>query len=160
MALTTAPTDSPDARDDAAPLRVERAELSRKRARAQTMAEAEGADLEAALKRIAELGRSIADLDQRITDAVAADSRATLAEVARVALLEGPLTLVMGRAVFPNWLPKWEGTTIEKRQALIRDLFGPVVVSFQDVLLTKTNQRITRQKWTPDTWKLDPTQAF
>lgn len=153
MALTD--TDSGDANgDDAAPLRVERAELARKRAVAQLMTEAEGADVTAALKRVAELGRDIADLDARITEVVAADSRATLLATAREALVEHAFgTAIMGLTVLPRWLPKWEGMAVDKRQAIIRDMLGPVVLGFKDLHLTKTDQRVTRERWTPETWQ-------
>lgn len=153
-------TDAPA--DEAAPLRVKRAELARRRKVQQDLAELPGADLEATAKRLAELGRDIADLDTSVAEVVAADSRATLLEVAREAIVElefGALA-VMGKTVFPRWLPKWEGLAIDKQQAIIRDLLGVVVLSFKDVHLTKPDQKVKRERWTPESWKLDPTQAF
>ncbi|HWU45225.1 MAG TPA: recombinase family protein [Humibacter sp.] len=160
MALTQAKeVDSTE--DDAAPLRVERAELARRRKVQQDLAELPGADLEATAKRLRDLGQQIEGLDGRIAESVAADSRASLMATAREALdpREG-FEAVHGAAAFPAWLPKWDGMPIEKRHAIIRDLFGPIVLGFKDLYLTKTDQRITREKWTPETWNLEQTRSF
>lgn len=152
MALTSARPEVVET-DDAAPLRVRRAELARRRTVAQQMAELEGADIAAASRRIRELGGEIAALDEQIAALVLADSRATLAEGARSALVDLPGlgVAIMGASVFPRWLPGWKSTPTEKQQALIRDLFGPIVLDFKDVHLTKTDQRVTRERWFPET---------
>jgi hypothetical protein len=160
MALTVE-VETGDATDDAAPLRVERADLSRRRKVAQQLAEMPGADLDATAKRLMDLGRQIEEIDVRVSGLVSANSRASLLAAAREALVEHEFgTAIMGRAMFSLWLPRWEATPIEKRQALIRDMFGPITLDFESVHLTKTDQEITREKRTPETWQLNPALKF
>lgn len=140
------------ATDDTAPLRVDRAELARRRKVQQELAEMPGADLDVAAKRILELGQQIDNLDAKIAALVAADSRASLLAAAREALTEidDGIVFIAGASMFPKWLPRWEATAIEKRQAIIRESFGPIKLGFKDLYLTKTDDRVKRYSATPE----------
>ncbi|NNC10353.1 recombinase family protein [Planctomonas sp. JC2975] len=137
MALTIAEPERSS--DDLTRLGAERADLVRRRKLQQTLAETEGADIPEAVRRIAALGKEIAALDERIGAETAASNRAGLREIAKRALLDtGDVAIVHGAEAFPAWLPEWNGTPIEKRQALIRDILGRVVLSFHDVAFSAT----------------------
>jgi hypothetical protein len=136
--------DTAESADEAAPLRAERAELARRRKVQQTLAEMPGADLEAIGKRLAELGRDIDDLDARISEAVSADARVSLIAIAREALTDWNGTGPIRAVVEPqhSWLSRWDAIDAEKRQAIIRDVLGPVVLSFKTLDFPRLNRSI------------------
>ncbi|MDR6612494.1 hypothetical protein [Leifsonia sp. 1010] len=103
-ALAHSPEQSESA--DLTALRVKHAELARKRQVQQEIAEAPGADVSAARKRIAELGLKLADADTAITAAVASDTRASLH--AREASTDyGDWATAEATKVFPRWEERW-----------------------------------------------------
>lgn len=121
------PDDSESA--EATALRVQLAELGRQRLVAQQLALAPGADVDAAMRMIAELGAQFEAVEERLNIAIASNERSAALDIIQK-LVDRANAGESGtvRGIRENFTPWWSGLELDARRRLLRWLFDSMTI--------------------------------